>query len=271
VKLGGRLATLVLVTGVAAALAPPAGAARELSPSAAAPRATRNARHPAPAGVLAHVDVTSPNWSGYAVQASEPFTEVSGRWVQPSVTCGPSGRTAAAFWIGLDGYTNDTVEQIGTKSACDDGTPTYGAWWQMYPAAATFLPASSYPVSPKDRLTASVTRSRTSYKLTIASSEGWTYSTTQTGSGANSSAEWIASSPPACRTCSGFAPLADFGDVEFSEAEAAVGGALRPVSSFREDDGPARLTMVGAGDVTLAKPGALADKGEAFRVRWKAA
>jgi hypothetical protein len=269
-KLRLQVATLVLVTAVTMVSASPATAARAASRRAVASVATRNAPYPAPVDALAHDGVTSHNWSGYAAQASSQFTEVSGRWVQPSVTCSSSGRSAAAFWIGLDGYTSDTVEQIGTKSVCDDETPAYTAWWQMYPAAPTFLPASSYPVRPADTLTASVTRSGMSYRLTIASSEGWTYSTVQTGSAANSSAEWIASSPPACATCRGFASLADFGEVEFSCAEAAVGGPLRAVSSFRNDDGPARITMVGTGDVILAKPGRLTDKGRTFQVLWKA-
>jgi Peptidase A4 family len=268
-KLGVQITTLLLVTAATTAFAVPALAASPDSPTAVAAVSPSNSGVPR-AVAVADDKVTSQNWSGYAAQAAKQFTEVSASWLQPSVDCGVSGESAAAFWIGLDGYTNDTVEQIGTKATCDDGTPAYTAWWQMYPDSPTFLPSSSYPVTAKDTLSASVTRSGTSYTLTMTSSAGWTYSTMQTGSDANSSAEWIASSPP-CPTCSsGFAPLADFGDLDFSNAKAADGGKLRAVSAFRADDGPARITMKAKSGEVLARPGSLTDKGKEIPIVWKA-
>jgi hypothetical protein len=239
-----------------------------LSSSAAALAATSGEPNSPAHTARSHGAATSDNWSGYAVQASKEFTEAVGSWVQSTVTCTQAtGTTRSAFWVGLDGYADQTVEQIGTQSSCADGSPSYFSWWQMYPSPFVELSTSAYPVDPGDTLTATVTRSGTSYTLSLESSEGWTYSTVQTGDGANSSAEWIASSPPLCPSC-GFAPLSDFGEVTFSGARAAVGGKLRPVSSYRYDAGPEEITMLGTGGITRAQPSSLTSNGKGFSVTW---
>jgi hypothetical protein len=221
---------------------------------------------PAQPAASAGTDQTA-NWSGYAVQAFSEFTKVVGTWVQPAANCTQTtGETLAAFWVGLDGYKNQTVEQIGTKITCTSGSPSYTAWWQMYPAPKVTLSTSTYPVQPGDTLSASVTRSGTSYALVLQSSEGWSYSTEQVGSGANTSAEWIASSPPLCPTCR-FADLTDFGTVMFSRAQAAVGKKMRPISSFVHKGGPQEITMA-TGGIIRAQPGPLNSNGEDFSVSW---
>lgn len=40
------------------------------------------------------------------------------------------------FWVGLDGWWDDTVEQGGTSARCVNGTPQYATWWEMYPTNA---------------------------------------------------------------------------------------------------------------------------------------
>ena len=48
------------------------------------------------------------------------FTDVKGSWTQPTATC--TNKTAySSFWVGLDGYNSNSVEQIGTDS-------DYRAW-----------------------------------------------------------------------------------------------------------------------------------------------
>ena len=66
----------------------------------------------------------------------------------------------------------------------------------MYPANSAELSPSKYPVKPGDTLSANVSVTGTAFTLSIASSEGWTFTTTLGGAGlAQSSAEWIAESP----------------------------------------------------------------------------
>jgi hypothetical protein len=217
-----------------------------------------------------HNAVTSTNWSGYAVESPTQFTEATGTWVQPAATCNTSGHTYGAFWVGLDGYNSKSVEQLGTDSDCTrPNSPSYYAWYEMYPAASVNISPTQFPVAPGDTLTATVTRSGTSYTLSLKSSEGWTFSTNQTGSDANSSAEWVAEAPDICFLifCSN-AHLTNFGTMNFSSAQAATGGALSPVSSYTTNSGPHEITMVTNGGVTRAQPSALTSTGEGFSDTW---
>ncbi|HWF14764.1 MAG TPA: G1 family glutamic endopeptidase [Acidimicrobiales bacterium] len=215
-------------------------------------------------------NVTSENWSGYAVESPSQFTEVLGSWVQPTAKCTNLGKTYGAFWIGLDGFASSSVEQLGTDSDCKNiNSPTYYAWYEMYPAASVTVSPTQFPVKPGDTMTASVTRSSTSYTLSLHSSEGWTFSTTQSGSDANSSAEWVAEAPDTCLLifCSN-AKLTNFGSVTFSGAQAATGGSLEPVSSFTTNSGPHDITMTTSSGTIRAQPGALTAGGEGFSDTW---
>lgn len=69
----------------------------------------------------------SSNWSGYAETSSAPYTSVSGQWTVPTVT-GPNGSYSAA-WIGIDGFTNDSLIQTGTEQDYSGGSGRYSAWW----------------------------------------------------------------------------------------------------------------------------------------------
>jgi len=239
---------------------------------AAAPMLTPGIFHPPINTVsIRHDAVSSTNWSGYAVQDASQFTEVIGSWVQPAASCTELvGKTYAAFWVGLDGYSTSSVEQLGTDSDCASrGTPSYYAWYEMYPADSVDISTTSYPVKAGDTLTASVTQSAGSYTLTLHSSRGWTFSTTQTGSDANGSAEWIAEAPEICSAffCSN-AKLTNFGTATFSGSEAAAGGALAPISSFTANSGPHDITMTTSTGTTRAKPSALTSNGEGFSDTW---
>ncbi len=216
--------------------------------------------------------VTSTNWGGYAVQSASQFTDVKGTWVEPSVTCPSHSSQYAAFWIGIDGYSSDSVEQIGTDSDCNGkNKPSYYAWYEMYPAASVSLSTSQYPVKPGDTLSAEVSVSGSQFTLSISSSEGWSFSTTQTGSGlAQSSAEWIAESPELCRAhrCS-LAQLADYGSVGFTSAEAAAGGTDQPISAFTADGGPHEIICETSSGFVREQPSALGSGGDNFTITWE--
>ena len=80
----------------------------------------------------------------------------------PSVTCAGGATTYSSQWIGIDGYSSDTVEQDGKGASCQAGTPYYNAWYEMYGDEAVDdgyevpLSNSGYPVSPGDAMIASV-------------------------------------------------------------------------------------------------------------------
>jgi len=259
-----RFVSLCAVLSVMLVCTPAAGAL---------PAAATKVFYPPITIIGAHNDnVTSGNWSGYAVASTSQFTEVAGSWVQPKATCSSFGKTYAAFWVGLDGYTSSSVEQLGTDSDCTGlNSPSYYAWYEMYPAGSVDLSTTQYPVKVGDTLTGTVVRSGTSYTLSLQSSEGWNFSIVKTGSDANSSAEWIAEAPQICTLgifCSN-AKLSNYGAMTFSASQAATGGALSPISSFTAASGPHAITMASSSGTVRAQPSALISGGQSFSDTWK--
>ncbi|HEX5289097.1 MAG TPA: G1 family glutamic endopeptidase [Streptosporangiaceae bacterium] len=165
----------------------------------------------------------STNWSGYAATgANGAFTSISASWKEPTATCSSRSAQYASFWVGLDGFTSDSVEQTGTDSDCSGRTPHYYGWYEMFPANPVNF---TNPVSPGDSFTASVTFSGTqTYTLVLKdTTRGWTQTITKNQSGLDrSSAEVITEAPS---SQSGVLPLANFGTVSYS-ASAANGTSL---------------------------------------------
>src|SRR5205085_9108488 len=101
---------------------------------------------------------TSSNWSGYAAESninspsSYFVNKVVGTWTVPSVTCGIAN-TYSSLWVGIDGYSDNSVEQLGTEQDCSSGSPSYYAWFEMYPHPGYYIPIT---VKAGDTITASV-------------------------------------------------------------------------------------------------------------------
>jgi hypothetical protein len=167
------------------------------------------------------------NWSGYAASGSG-FSSVTSNWTEPAVTCN-STNDLFAPWVGIDGYGTPTVEQTGVATDCSSGSPVYQGWYEMYPAAPVYY---SNPVAPGDSITATVTRSGTSYTLKLTdNSQGWSKTTTQTLAATNASVEVIMESP------TGAYP--NFGTVNFSQSTVDGGtlGSTNPVALDASNSG----------------------------------
>jgi hypothetical protein len=237
-------------------------------------------------------NVQSTNWSGYA-DTADTYNSVAASWTEPAVNCGSSasggggilggllggnglgnllgpGGSAAAFWVGLDGYASSSVEQLGTDSDCNGGTPVYYAWWEMYPNPSQVL-SSAYPVHAGDQITAWVASNSAGTQFYLAekdSTAGWSFSTTQTAKSAfaRSSAEVVAEAPSSCNLlfCSEV-PLPNFGQVNFSNANLIDNsGNNGSLSSFAANE----ITMASGGK-TLAAPSSLSADGRSFSVAWQ--
>lgn len=172
---------------------------------------------------------TSSNWSGYAVMASNgAVSGVSGSWTVPSVT--GSGTAYSSDWVGIDGYSSSTVEQIGTDSDIVNGKAQYYAWFEMYPNPSYNVPIT---VHSGDTITASVSYVSGKFTLQITDKNDSTkgsYSITLSAPHAlRSSAEWIVEAPS---SNSGELPLANFGKVSFSQAAATIAGAAGPINTW---------------------------------------
>jgi hypothetical protein len=198
----------------------------------------------------------STNWSGYAVTGSNgAFSSVSSSWTEPTATCSSSGRRSsdqyAAFWVGLDGFSSDSVEQTGTDSDCVGRTPDYYGWYEMYPADPVYF---SNAMAPGDHISASVTFSGTeTYKLVLTdSTQGWTQTITKNESGLDRSSAEVITEAPSSET--GVLPLADFGTVNYTatDANGTSMGSQSPTSiimvdsSGNQEDSTSAMSSSGA-------------------------
>jgi hypothetical protein len=213
-------------------------------------------------GVKGLSQVQSSNWSGYADTGSG-FSKVTASWTEPTgVSSGRRTTSLAAFWVGIDGYSSDTVEQDGTLIESYEGTVYYYDWWEIYPENDVQVVAD---VSPGDHITSTVTRSGDSYTLSVTDSthSADSFSTTQTYSGAaDSSAEWIAEAPSGSN---GVYPLTDFGTWTDGSSAVTEGSTSGVISSFPDDE----ITMVNGDGAVEAQPGPLNSSGNGFTVTWE--
>ena len=210
--------------------------------------------------------ISSLNWAGYAAhRAGAQFTDVRGSWTQPVVRC-PQGGTYSSFWLGLDGYPSDHVEQVGTGADCVQATmPSYYAWYELYPGPRVRMPMV---IRPGDRIEAEVGHGGGGTSLRLRNlSAGRAFATTHQGpTGPLASAEWVAEAPSACSGagCT-VLPLADFGTVAFSgcSADGAPGSSGTITSTAWSSDA---LTMVTRSGVVIAQPSDVTADGASFSV-----
>jgi len=218
--------------------------------------------------------VESENWSGYAVTGKQ-FTQAVGSWTVPAATCTKGiGNLYSSFWVGIDGYSSNTVEQTGTDSDCHGATPLYYAWYEFYPKASVLI--SSLTISPGDEMMAEVSYSGNEFTVTITDhNTGQTFSASSKVAGAQrTSAEWIAEAP-CCTQSGGILPLADFGIVSLGEdytglnttnvaTDSTTTGAIGTFPKNKVNG----ITMVSSGGVNEAVPGALTSDKTSFQVTW---
>jgi Peptidase A4 family len=242
----------ILAVTLSLVLAGPLSAAAFASPGRAMPGdPVRHLFLPRPAGSGAPAE-SSPNWSGY-VAIGTTFTSVAADWVQPAGECG-SGSSAdnyAAFWVGLDGDNNSTVEQTGSEVDCVGGIADYYDWYEMYPDAAVNF---NETIRAGDQLSGSVTYERSKqFQLTLAdSTQDWSQTATKTMASATRSSAEIISETLCCTAGGAPLPLTDFGSVSF--ARATVNGSAvcdsRPFEIIMPDVTVSPLSRCGAFTVT---------------------
>jgi hypothetical protein len=198
----------------------------------------------------------SVNWSGYvdAEAGSKRISSVSGEWVIPNVQCPtPPYQYSDVFiaqWVGIDGATNDTVEQLGTATECFEGVPYYYVWYEMYPAGsveegtAACINNNEDCPEPGDRVSASVivTSAGANNVYTLALTD---YShpaesfSIMASCGASTcldaSAEWIVERPALGLPFGAqITPLADFFDTGFANGELTSAGNTTYIEGFKD-------------------------------------
>ena len=212
----------------------------------------------------ATANTTSVNWSGYAVETNiaspqaYAFTDVQATWIVPSLSPSASSNHNAysSTWIGLDGDSSKTVEQIGIEQDYVKGVAVYYAWYEMYPKSLVKL---DLVIQAGDTISAEVKYlGNNTYQLTLDDVTSGQSSAIQVQSSKpiRSSAEWIEE---------GTGRVADFNTVTFTNARATATEPTGTITGSISD--PAwqteEITLVSKSGGVIAAPTPLFD-----RKRW---
>jgi hypothetical protein len=208
------------------------------------------------------VNTTSVNWSGYAVETNlAAFTDVQATWIVPSLSPSASSNhnTYSSTWIGLDGDSSKTVEQIGIEQDYINGKAVYYAWYEMYPKALVKL---DLVIQAGDKIHAEVQfLGNNTYQLHLDDVTSGDSFTTQIESSKpiRSSAEWIEEST---------GRLADFNTVTFTNASATAGTTTGTISdpAWQTEE----ITLVSKSGGVLAAPTLLSKGGSSFSINYEA-
>jgi hypothetical protein len=218
--------------------------------------------------------VQSSNWSGYAsvIKTSVTISEISADFTIPSVNCaksplGTSGTAYDAIWAGLDGFSDDTVEQEGVDIFCTSAksAPQYFAWYEMFPNG----PVAFSGVSPGDAISVTTDKTGADWALTLKDiTNGGGFTTKQPcpkGSTCkDASAEVITEDPG---TSTPMYDLADFGMVN----QTAI--VLHSSTGLRRSMYAPRLWNIDEIEMTDGSGGVMAQPGtlygsQAFNLSW---
>ncbi len=154
------------------------------------------------------------NWSG-AVATGGTFAGIASDWTVPAVQPSSTAQYSAT-WIGLDGWANTDLIQIGTAQDTAT-TPHYFAWYEILPTNPFAIDIAE-PVSAGDEIAAEIYQETTAATWVVDikdTTKGWTFGVAVAYTGPTTSAEWIEEAPTVSTSQS---TLADFGNVQFTTA-----------------------------------------------------
>jgi hypothetical protein len=207
--------------------------------------------------------LTASNWSGYADIACSTCSlrYVSADFTVPHLNTAKSPDNSwAGHWVGLDGATTKTVEQVGIDTYVSGGVDYYYAWYEMFPAAPQVYTLAA---SPGDNIQVGVYTVNGTYYLSLNDTTlGAGFNATATVpagyTGQNKSAEVITEAPSELSGSSVIQlPLADYGQVNYNSATVTsrngTHGGLGSTSLWNSY----ALKMVSASGTTLSTPSGL--------------
>jgi hypothetical protein len=221
----------------------------------------------------------SGNWAGY-IDIADPgktFTYVNTHFRIPTLSAtqlsqcvanaieDPSGVSYAYYWVGLDGWTDNTVEQVGAATYCDsNGSTGTFAWYEMYPAN----PVTFTGTHPGDEIAVTVSYAGGKYDMAFAdSTSGGHFSSVQPCAAAStcdrSSAEVLTEDP------GGGPPvyLAPYGSMSYTSVSAKASGVTGNLGSSSAWSGSNRIEEeYGA---IMQAPAALVSTGTGFSITWQ--
>jgi hypothetical protein len=212
----------------------------------------------------------SRNWSGYVATGAQGFNCVEAIWVQPAVQCRGTSTQSAVYWVGLGGYGQRALVQIGTESTCIGGEALAAAWHESLPRER-FSIRAPLTIAVGDRIWAQARwLSGSRYQLTLAdltTQKRFSIRVTNTTL-KRTSADWIVEAPTGgcpnhCRTLK----MPNFKTFRFRAAAVSVAGFRRQVdaASFSH----VLEAMVSTAGAIRAEVTSTTADGTSFAVRWR--
>ena len=214
-------------------------------------------------------------WGGYVVEAPQGSVDnVTGSWTIPSVNCNQNSNSHVLFWVGIDGWNapNETVEQIGTRSDCSNGSPDYYAWYEFWPRQPNTMRLYNITLRSGDNVKASVSGSPTSKSFAMIITDLTTGNSSHVRgeyqSARLTTAEWIVEAPNFLNGTRFI--MADFSSVRFYSTVMTAQGQTRALNAL-SGEGPVNATELVytcSDGTTKAQPSAIIRADNAFTVTW---
>ena len=211
----------------------------------------------------------SRNWSGY-VATHGTFDCVEATWVQPKAPCGGTTGRSSVYWVGIGGYGQRSLVQIGTESSCVHGTAVAAAWHESLPKER-FSIRTQTAIGVGDRIWAQVRwLGGSRYRLSLANLSNRQHFSVRVINGTvkRTSAEWIVEAPTGgCPNRCHTLKMPNFGTFRFQAAVATMGGVRWAVDASRFS--PVVERMISSSGATRAEVTTTAGTGTAFAIRWR--
>jgi hypothetical protein len=220
-----------------------------------------------PSQVNAPTSLRLSQWSGYIVASnihafSPVVTSVSGSWTVPRVQSS-NNDTFSGVWVGIGGYGEETLIQIGTEQEYVDGRSVYYAWYELLPDYLVRI--SNFRVRPGDIITASISlinERMSTWSMTLRDiTWGGRFEKVVVYNSSMLSAEWIMERPKVNDTIS---TLANFGNITFTNCKATLNGVTENLGNFSY----AHLVMHNEEEIPLVSVSPLIGNGSSFTVSY---
>lgn len=135
---------------------------------------------------------SSINWAGYAQQRSKGSVKsISGSFTVPAVATSPRGY--ASTWVGIDGFNDQYLAQVGIGEEAVSGRTNYYGWWEII-TPTKVLPEQvfKFAIKPGQRVTATVTIASGKATMTLFNNTtGAKAAKVYPYAGPGASSEWI--------------------------------------------------------------------------------
>ncbi len=174
-------------------------------------------------------------WSGYIVASdiqnfSPVVTSVSGSWVVPEAKSSEND-AFSGVWVGVGGYGEETLIQVGTEQEYMNGKSVYYAWYELLPDYLVRI--SNFHIRPGDTVTASISlinENTSTWAIKLSDgTQGGRFEKVVVYNSSMLSAEWIMERPKVNDTIS---TLANFGNVTFTNCKATLNGVTETTGNF---------------------------------------